>query len=232
MISMADVEGFTALIDPATVLQVSNGTAVTSSMPASISGLRRDLMPMRHVALALVAVVLALTSCSGHSASRYGVPPDAQGNGLREPELSSASGAPSGTDDERVLHQYRKFWTSTLPAAYAAPAGKRQAVLGRVVTAELVAPLMERISKLEATGRTAYGSDSPISEQIEYSKRVGGYVLVRGCLDSSRTGVAELTSGRILTVGVPHNPVRVNLRRTADGEWLVSSLHFPGGYCS
>lgn len=186
---------------------------------------------MHRVGLILVSVVMSLTSCSSHDASRYGTPSESKVDHLQDSGLSGTPKASSRMEAERIISQYRKFWNVSLPAAYEAPVNKRPDVLAATVSAGLVAPLMERISKLEATGRTAYGSDIPVSEQVEYSKRTGGYVLVRGCLDSSRTGVADVATGRRITVGVPRNPVFVNLRRTVDGDWLVTSFHFPGGQC-
>jgi hypothetical protein len=135
--------------------------------------------------------------------------------------------SPSGTAEEQILAQYRRFWTDSLPSAQAASdANTRSRLLAPTVMEPALSLLVEGMAGLDRKGKRAYGYDIPLREVIE---RKGDTALVTGCLDSSHTGVKEDRTGRKLTVGVPTNPVFVTLKRASDRIWRVYGTQFPGG---
>jgi hypothetical protein len=136
--------------------------------------------------------------------------------------------SPTGTVEEQILGQYRRFWTEALPAAQAASDDRgRSQILAPVAMEPALTLLIRGMAKLDREGQRAYGHDVPLRESVE---RQGSTALVTGCLDSSRTGVADRATGERLTVGVPTNPVLVTLKRGADGLWRVFGTKFPGGH--
>lgn len=180
---------------------------------------------------ALVVLFVLLVGCSHDEESRYGAPPIPKPV-RTSPTVTRSPGSESRNlpAEDEIVSQYKHFWLSALPGAYEAAPDRRHLMLKRVVTAKIEGKLLDRITALEKKGRTSYGHDTPISQQVEWSRRSPNYVLVRGCLDSSSTGVADVATGRRLTIGVPENPVLMNLRRE-DGVWLISGFRFPGGQC-
>ena len=174
----------------------------------------------RIVLIAGAVVVLGVTGCSG------------DGTGPVDPPVPTTatvtpSASPTGTAEEQILAQYRRFWTETLPAAQAASGDReRTRILAPVVMEPALRLLIGGMAKLDRQGQQAYGQDVPIREVVE---RQGGTALVTGCLDSSQTGVADRATGERLTVGVPTNPVLVTLKRGDDAVWRVFGTRFPGG---
>jgi hypothetical protein len=137
-----------------------------------------------------------------------------------EPEPES-----SATVEKQVLGQYRTLWTETLPAAMAATPGKRKAILATTLTDPELSRAVQRLAALDEKGQESYGGDVPLRQTVELK---GDTAVVTGCLDSSRSGLADSETGRKLTKGVETNPVSVTFRRGSDGVWRVSQTRFPG----
>jgi len=176
-------------------------------------------------------ILSILSGCYIDNEDRYGAPPPQATSRAPIEDSSSIPIAPAGVNQVQVLKQYKLFWVEVLPRAYASSAQTRESVLSPVVGPGITGQLLGRISSLQKRGRTSYGHDRPVSERVEWSPKNVKLVLVRGCLDSSATGVMDAKSGRKLTVGIARNPVLVNLSREADGIWRISGFHFPGGQC-
>jgi len=153
--------------------------------------------------------------------------PDATAPGATAPgPPDSAGGTPSPSVDSTVVAQYARFWTQALPAAAAAPAGRRRAVLAPVTAEPELSHLVRALAALDADGQRTYGSDVPVAQTVRVS---GALALVEGCLDSSRSGVADAATGAPVTRGVARNAVRVDLTRGPDGYWRVSAVTYPAG---
>jgi hypothetical protein len=175
----------------------------------------------RIVVVAGAVVVLGASGCTS------------DGTGPVDPPAPSSAASvtptpsPSGTAEEQILAQYRRFWTEALPAAQAASdARNRSRILEAVVMEPALHLLVGGMAMLDREGRKPYGRDIPLHEVVE---RQGDTALVTGCLDSSHAGVADRATGEKLTVGVPNNPVFVTLKRDHDAVWRVFGTRFPGG---
>ena len=210
---------------------------MTTTMGTTLSVSSVDTQPSRMTmnlviarSLASIALVL-LPGCTADSESRYGTVPAIPDSPSAGSVASKSTTSNSRTDDEMTIAQYRTFWTVALPRAYAAEPAQKPAMLESVVDRPLMNYLLQRIARLQKSGRTSYGHDEPRWHRVEKLSTSPRTVLVRGCLDSSGTGVMEMRSGRKLTVGVPNNPVLVKLRRDSGGVWLIVGFHFPGGQC-
>jgi hypothetical protein len=171
----------------------------------------------RIVVVAGAVVVLGASGCTS------------DGKGPVDPPAPSSSAAsvtptPTGTVEEQILAQYRRFWTEALPAAQAAPVEKRRAILAQVVMEPALAFLVEGIRELDRAGERAYGRPVPFGETL---KRRRGIALVTGCLDSSHAGRLDTASGRILTRGPRRELVLVTLKIGADSVWRIYQTGFP-----
>lgn len=176
--------------------------------------------------IAVTGVLLTLlTGCPGTPEPSGSLPPTPSAT-----PSSTASAMPSPstslTDEQQILAQYKRFWLEALPAAFSAPASQRRSILEPVVTDPELTVLVDNLAALNERGEKDYGVNRPLRQTVEIRQNLS---LVTGCLDSSGSGVAEAKTGRKKTKGVPQNPVRVNLRRTAGQAWRVSAVTYPGG---
>jgi hypothetical protein len=132
---------------------------------------------------------------------------------------------PDRSSEQQVLGQYRKLWTETMPAATRTSGTARRDMLGAVLTEPALSHAVRSFAALEKRGRVPYGRDVPLRQSVELS---GERAVVSGCLDSSRSGVADKRTGRKLNRGVATNPVTVTFTRGSDGVWRASRTEFPG----
>ncbi|EXG79592.1 hypothetical protein CryarDRAFT_0633 [Cryptosporangium arvum DSM 44712] len=172
--------------------------------------------------VAAAGVVVALSACAGGES--YG--------SLPPPGPSSAPPASCGADEgagacgEAVVAQYRRFWGEVLPAAAAAAPARRRAVLAPVTAEPELTHLVRSLALLDEKRQRNYGTDVVLEQTVRVD---GPGAVVEGCLDSSRSGVADAVSGKALTRGVPRNPVRADLVREADRVWRVTAITYPPG---
>ena len=175
----------------------------------------------------VVALLIGLTAagCQKDDESRYGVPPTDRPSAIgSSPTVAVPS--PSPADAQQVLAQYKRFWTDALPRAFSVKAEQRRAILAPVVMDPELTTLLHNMTETDKAGEKGYGADIPLRQRLEIR---AGISLVRGCLDSSRAGFADLLTGKEKTRGIAQNPVLVNLRRAGDGVWRVSDVSYPGG---
>jgi hypothetical protein len=177
----------------------------------------------RIVAVAGAVVVLGVAGCSGHERGPVDppVPPTAPTTASGAPSVS-----PTGTVEEQILAQYRRFWTETLPAAQAAPVERRKAILAEAAMEPALSFLLDGILELDRSGERAYGHLIPAGETV---KRLRGTALVTGCLDSSHAGTIDAESGRVLAKGPGREQVLVTLKVGSDSAWRVYQTGFPDG---
>jgi hypothetical protein len=153
----------------------------------------------------LVGATLVLAACSG-------------GNASSEP-------SPSPKPEQLILAQYETFWTESMPAATRASAKSRQEVLAAVMTEPALSRAVQGFAALDKKHRVFYGKDVPLRQTVQVN---GKQAVVRGCLDSSRGGLADRRTGRKLNRGVATNPVTVTFIQGSDGVWRVSKTEFAG----
>ncbi|GAA0271015.1 hypothetical protein GCM10009539_67860 [Cryptosporangium japonicum] len=167
---------------------------------------------------ALAAVSLVALGGCGAGESYGSLPPPAHS--------SSAACAAAGCGEaEVVVAQYRRFWAESLPAASGAAPGLRRAVLAPVTAEPELTHLVRSLAVLDGKGQRSYGTDAPVSQTV----RVNGLAAqVDGCLDSSRSGVADAITGKPITRGVARNPVSVEMVRGPDEIWRVAAVTYPG----
>jgi hypothetical protein len=199
------------------------GTA--GGVPASptVSGVTGWIRRIALVSGALV--VLATSACTGDSPGPVEPPrPQTSGSGTSSGAAPPTNASPSGTVEEQILAQYRRFWTESLPAAHDASPQDRKAILATTVMEPALSFIVDGIAEMDRAGEKGYGYPIPVRETI---KRHGSTALTTGCLDSSHAGTADARSGRILTKGPDSEAVLVTLKRSADGIWRVYETGFP-----
>jgi hypothetical protein len=162
-------------------------------------------------------VVLVAGGCSGDGKGPVEPPPPSTAR-------VTPSAPPTGTAEEQILAQYRRFWTETLPAAQAAPVERRSGILAETVMEPALSFLVEGIRKDHSADEKPYGHAVPIGETL---KRRHDLALVTGCLDSSHSGKADAQSGKVLTKGPSRELVLVTLKLGADLIWRVYETGFP-----
>jgi hypothetical protein len=183
-------------------------------------------LPCAGVAISLVVMAL-LAGCTTSEEFKYGKPPTSNPRPSKTAtESPRPSPTSSPTDEQQILAQYQRFWTDVLPRAYAAPAVNRRAILKPVVVDPALTRLLRNMSAQDADSKRAYGFDRPLRQKVE---RVNELSLVRGCLDSSKSGLLNVKTGKKISRGPALNPVLVNLRHGNDGVWRVSFVKFSGG---
>jgi hypothetical protein len=149
---------------------------------------------------------VVLTACSG-------------GNG------SGGGPSPSPKPEQLVLAQYETFWTEAMPAATRASADARKELLAAVMTEPALSRAVKGFASLDKQQRVFYGKDVPLRQTVQIN---GKQAVVKGCLDSSRGGLADKRTGQKLNRGVATNPVTVTFIQGSDGVWRVSKTEFAG----
>jgi hypothetical protein len=171
----------------------------------------------RIVVVAGAVVVLGASGCT------------TDGKGPVDPPAPSSSAAsvtptssPSGTVEEQILAQYRRFWTETLPALFAARVEDRTALLRPVVTDPLLPALLRTAGDLDRKGQQATGFPILITQSVS---RRGSEAIVVGCMDSSKASVKDRATGQEITRGRPRDPTEAFFKVGNDGVWRVYSLN-------
>jgi hypothetical protein len=180
----------------------------------------------RIVLIAGAVVVLDVTGCSG------------DGKGPVDPPVPSATSSaasvaptasPTGTVDEQILAQYRRFWTETLPAVFAATPDQRRHVLEPVAADPLLPELLRLAREFDDNNEVASGSPVVLKQMIN---RRGREVIVFGCLDMRPAIRTDSATGRVTYRGKPRDPNQAYFRAGADGTWRVYALdERPGSKC-
>lgn len=170
----------------------------------------------------LFAPVLA-AGCSGEEDSAPPAP---------SPDLSAPSQATpsSSAPDERqeVEQAYTQFWPRSLQVGQRPEETWRDGMAAVAVDPQLSTTLASMRQQKDA-GITTYGE---VTVRISSVEITGNSAKVVDCQDGSRAGQADASTGDKKTVGVPRMPVHAALvRDTADGQWKVSRVEFPGGEC-
>ena len=86
--------------------------------------------------------------------------------------------------------------------------------------------LLNNMAATDSMNQAGYGVDIPLRQTVQ---RTATIALVRGCLDSSRSGIKDLKTGKRLLRGPAQNKVLVNLKPGPDHVWRLSAIEYPGG---
>jgi hypothetical protein len=141
----------------------------------------------------------------------------------------SASASPTGTAEEQILAQYRRFWTEALPATFTAPIDQRREVLEPVAADPLLPELLRLANGFDDKNEVASGTPVVLKQTVS---RSGGEAVVSGCLDMRPAIRADRTTGRVTYRGKPRDPNQAYFKLAADGTWRVYALdERPGSEC-
>lgn len=179
------------------------------------------------VAVAGAVVVLGAAGCSGDAKGPVDPP-------IPSATSSTASVAPTasptGTAEEQILAQYRRFWTEALPAAFEAPSDRRRNVLEAVTTDPLLPELLRLAAGFDDNNQVASGTPVVLKEVVSRSSRLEAVVF--GCLDMRLAIRTDRTSGRVIYRGQRRDPNQAYFRLGTDGAWRAYALdERPGSKC-
>jgi hypothetical protein len=178
----------------------------------------------RILVVAGAVVVLGASGCTGGSGKGPVDPPVLSPTPSSPAASIAPTGSPTGTVEEQILAQYRRFWTDVLPTAEAAAPSQRKSILATVAMEPALSFFVDGIAELDRAGQRGYGHAVPVTETL---KRRGGTALVTGCLDGSQAGRRDGASGRILTRGAKSEVVLVTLKVGDDKLWRIYQTGFP-----
>jgi hypothetical protein len=157
----------------------------------------------------------------------------AGGTASRPSTASARPSAPSGTRSEladraAVEAAYRRFW-SVSDTFERSQVSAWRGLLAQVAVDPQLGLILASAREQRRNSLIIYGHvvPRPTVLPIDGADRAR----VTDCQDASKSGQADLKTGRPRTVGIPRNPVTAVLVRGADGRWRVSSISYPGGTC-
>jgi hypothetical protein len=179
----------------------------------------------RNVVVAGAVLVLGASGCTGDS-----------GKGPVDPPLPPSTPAspvpsvsPTGTAEDQILAQYRRFWTETLPAVFAAEPNQRRAALGPVAADPLVPELLRLARGFDDKNEVASGTPVVLQQMVS---RSGREAIVFGCLDMRMTIRTDRATGRVTFRGQSRDPDQAYFKIGDDGIWRVYALdQRPGSKC-
>lgn len=177
--------------------------------------------------VALASAVLApmlVAGCSGGNA-----PAPTSSPSLSAPPQAPSAPSTSAQDQRQAVEAaYTQFWPRSLQVAQKPEDAWRDALAAVAVDPQLSTTL-SGMRQQKAAGLTTYGE---VTVRISSVEVAGATAKVVDCQDASHAGQADARTGDRKTVGVPRMPVHATLvRDTADGQWKVSQIDFPGGAC-
>jgi hypothetical protein len=128
---------------------------------------------------------------------------------------------PTGTAEQQILAQYRRFWTETYPRVFAAPTAERRDILRPVVAERLLSELLRIAGELDGEGKWQRGTPAVLGPAVT---RQGGLAVVSDCVDMTGVKVVDRSTGQVTYDPPDRKPTESYLRRGADGAWRVYAL--------
>jgi hypothetical protein len=172
-------------------------------------------------------MVLAVSGCTDEGPGPVLAPLPPSASPTRSPSPSPTQAKPTGTPEQQVLAQYRRFWTEIYVGVYSRPARDRKEFMSPVVTEPLLSELLRIARELDREGKTGRGTPVPLEPTLT---REGHLAVVTDCLDVSSVVTVDRSTGNATHEGPNHRPVETYFRRGTDGVWRVESLNDPKGY--
>ena len=167
-----------------------------------------------------ILVALALSGCGDDPPGPVlpPLPPSAS------PSTSSSSASPSvrptGTAEQQILAQYRRFWREMYTGVEAVRSGDRDAFLRPVVAEPLLSELLRVAREDEHKGVRLHGKPRILDPTLT---RQGGEAVVSDCVDF--TDVVLVGKSPPSEAAPQRKVIDTHLRRAADGVWRVNSLN-------
>jgi hypothetical protein len=151
---------------------------------------------------------------------------------VHDPATSSPTASPTPTgmsEQEVILGQYRKFWSSLTPTSRM-PAAQRRAALTPFTMDPELKSLLAGMVATDRKGQVFYGAHMPRAERASISPD-GSRAVIDDCQDSSRTGLARRSDLAPLTKGMVRNHVLVTMRLGDGGVWKVYFVSYTKTPC-
>jgi hypothetical protein len=146
------------------------------------------------------------------------------------PPTASASATPSepptGTAEEQILAQYRRFWTEAYPAVFAAPSAKRRLILEPVVDDPLMAELLRIARGYDRRNKESSGTPVLIAPEVILK---GHQAVVAGCVDMTSVILRDRTTGKITDQGPLRIASETYFKDDSHGAWQAYALNEPRG---
>ena len=180
----------------------------------------------------VVGAVIAclLSGCSAGSAPTAVIQPPTVSPSSSAKSSGTSSATPSATSEQqRVLAQYQRFWTSLTPISKM-PAAQRRFKLAEVAVNPELKSLVGGMAKNDREGQVFYGVQILHPKPIRVTQD-GTTAVVDDCQDSRHTGLAVRATMATVTVGVAHNHVVLTMKRTADDLWKVAFVSYTTTRC-
>ncbi|MFC0433373.1 hypothetical protein [Kutzneria buriramensis] len=167
------------------------------------------------VVWSVIATTVSLAGCTGtHHSSTVEA-------------TSAVTSTPSRDPGAEIADVYVKFWSVGNQVIHDDPSRWHDELAVVAADPELTA-MLTNLKALRARSVTVYGATHEHVTKVDVA---AGAATVRDCQDASESGQADAASGARKTVGIPRNPVTAKLVRSADGQWRVSEITYPGGTC-
>jgi hypothetical protein len=132
--------------------------------------------------------------------------------------------APTGTAEEQVVALYRRYFTTALPAAAAAPRAERRAILEPLMGEPGLSGALALLLSIDRAGQRLYGQAVPVSHVVQLRD---GAAVLKGCINSYEMGRIDVATGKYVTRGQPREAVLMTFKRGEDGTWRVYGAYFP-----
>jgi len=183
-------------------------------------------------AAVLLSLGLAASSCTGSSSGAKPTSPPAQSPAPTSPAAQTTPTAPTtpSTADVKaeVRRDYLAYWVEFVGKAGRRPDPKDERI-AMYTTGDALKRTKAVWIQRKHYGRGTYGFVVPRIQSISVE---GKTATVVDCQDSSKAGLARISDGHKLTVGVKRHLLTTTLVEGPTGTWKVSkSTHVQGSKC-
>ena len=182
-----------------------------------------------------LGLVLALsTGCSDAEPRRLDLarpstspPPPSDGAGPTSATTPRPPDAPAASEHERILAQYRKYFTAQT-LLIRAPAAQRPALLAEVAVDPSYSRTLAGLAAADAAGETFYGEITLHPVVVSVNGRTAE---LRDCQDASARGRMMKDTGEKVTVGRDGDELLATMTRGDDGLWRMSQATYQSAQC-
>jgi hypothetical protein len=168
-------------------------------------------------ALSALPVILAITVTGCGAQPTVALP-------AKSPKLTAPT-ALSGqtlTARQQVLAAYTGYWRAFATAMSSQNAARARTIMAPYEPASAITQTIRADQRVWAAHETGYGSAVPHILEVRLT---GNRALVHDCLDLSRFGAQDTSTGRVVpeSFGLPHLNFYVTVIRIG-GRWLVTNM--------
>jgi hypothetical protein len=167
-------------------------------------------------------VVLALAGCGDDSPGPV-LPPLPSSGSPSASASPSPPAKPTGTAEEQILAQYRRFWTEVYTGVEAVPSQDRAAFMRPVVAEPLLSELLRIAAQRDRAGTQLRGTPIVIDPVVT---RQGTSAVVSDCVNLTAVVLTNRSTGEVVGgEGTDRRAIDTYLRRGTGGVWRVYSLN-------